>query len=134
MVELKRGNRETKLSRGWLDGFLNINEHLKVDALHSVESTRTDAITSDCCHEQIVRIKAAIKRYKIATPNLIINTDESGVSFKDIKGRKKRYGVGPRENKIIQTVERTAGKLDHVKMVSVVNGMGRNFKPLFSLE
>lgn len=75
-------------------------------------------------------MKAALNRYNIASLQYIINIGESGVSFKDIVGRKRCYGMDPRQDKIMHTVAQTVGKLDHVTVVSVVHVMGRLFKPI----
>lgn len=118
-----------KVSRGWLKGFLMSHQTLKAMVIQSIECCGTEATTANNIWEHIARIKAEAQSYNIESPLYIFNIEESGVSFKDMTGR-KTYGIEPRKN-IIHTVARTVGKLEHVKLMSVVTGVCRTYKPLF---
>lgn len=56
------------LSRGWIDGFFKSNDNLKAIATQSIEEARTDAVTPHHICEHVCRVKYAMDRYNITSP------------------------------------------------------------------
>lgn len=87
-----------------MDVFIKRNNPLKVVALKSIESQQTDAVTPHHTFEHIYLVKAAKKLHNI--------------NFNDATTRAHR------KKKIISTVARTAGNLDHFIEMSMVSIIG----------
>lgn len=121
---------EQKLTKGWVEGFLHRHPELKLLSIQTVDAERSAACTAHNIAEHIARVKSAVHRYNIRSPLNIINADESGVSFKNLNGRSRRYAIGPRASKIVHTGAKMPGTLDHVTVMSVVSGIGRSYKPV----
>lgn len=88
-----------------MEGFLKRHTHLKGHALQSIEVRGKAEVRADQICERIARLCSAIVRYNIRSPRYVINIDESGVSFKEMNGRKRIFSVGPPEAREALTCE-----------------------------
>lgn len=113
---------------GCVEGFMKRKAHIKVISLHAIEAFPTASVTSSAICEHISRMQASVHIYRINAPLRVFNIDESGVSFKYMIGRRRLLRTGPIQYKMIETVARTVGKLDHVTTMSVIGAIGRLYK------
>lgn len=127
----REDENEVCLTRRRLNGFLKRHKHLKVQAMQSIDTCRTDELWAEQIREDISKLRSVMKRYNIKYRHYVISIDESRVSFKAMIGRKRKFAVGPGNEKITHSVVRKVGKLEHWTLMSVASGIGRTYKPVF---
>ena len=103
---------------------------LLYQSVQIVEDHRLLAINPATVSEHIPRIQVALSRYGIRDPCLIVNTDQSGSSFKRMCGRSLRKGYGKKNKKLQQACIRTKGQLDRVTVMPCISASGKAYKPV----
>ena len=101
---------------------------INIMPLQSIECNRTEAVKTAHIGAHISRIKAALMRYNINDPRIILNLDEFAVSFKKVTERSLRKALTINSHRAIAAMYTTKGQLDHITIISVVNAAGMTFK------
>lgn len=137
MIEMLPTNRQVEISfrdnlpsNSWVTGFLSRHVEIELKNMQKVEASHVTAVTRERVSEHLARCKALYERYHINDGRRIFNIDQTGISFKSMRGRCMHKGIGPVEKNIVTTGAATKGNLSFVTVMPVINAAGQALKPV----
>lgn len=114
----------------WLNGVLKRNKYLKIRSMGVVDKEPVGAQLVENVGKHVNRVQSTMDKYKIKDDSFIFNLDGKGVSFMSMDSPSIRKGIAEKGKTLYNTIPRTEGNLERMKLMAVVNADGQTYKPL----